>query len=494
MSKTAAQRAKAKQRTKDRAARQAGFKNFAEQHAQIRANQERANAGRVERFNEKHGTNFTSKDAHQVHHLARRHQDEQANRRADVYNARQKQMANNPRNIAANKALGYKPPKQTPRQHKAVHKVPEKYANDTRWANRTNKYGVSGSGSKSRVTVSRSSGGASRSRGTTSRSGGGGGSRSGGGLNTGAVGTGSWGKGSADFYGHADYQRDKNRGMSDAQIKALIDRDPSKMGNGGVTGDLYKQISAGAAQSGRATNNRTRVNPVNQGRRPAARRGNSVNSGRDSNIGRNSGSHTVGDNNSGTVGNNNAVVDNNVDNTQEQRVDQDNDITTSINGNNNTVLNNQDNSIRQYGGDNRSFVYNSTGGGGGLYDSPVSAATMGGFYDVDDSPAAQAKFNDMYSTMNRDNQKRYAGTALANFAKYGKTDARAYTDESMTNALSKMNQNSFDMSTVQTGLVLGDIWNNKYNTEKWQFGEDPDKIESNAEEIAKKAKEDVEDV
>jgi hypothetical protein len=62
-------------------------------------------------------------------------------------------------------------------------------------------------------------------------------------LNTGAAGQ---GEGSTTHYGHADYKRDKAAGMSDYDIKKLIDADPSKMGNGGVTGDLYKQISAGS--------------------------------------------------------------------------------------------------------------------------------------------------------------------------------------------------------------------------------------------------------
>ena len=63
------------------------------------------------------------------------------------------------------------------------------------------------------------------------------------GLNTGAVGR---GQGSTKYYGHADYARDKAAGMSDYDIKQLIDADTSRMGNGGVTGDLYKQIAAGA--------------------------------------------------------------------------------------------------------------------------------------------------------------------------------------------------------------------------------------------------------
>jgi len=63
------------------------------------------------------------------------------------------------------------------------------------------------------------------------------------GLNTSAVGQ---GQGSTDFYGHADYNRDKAAGMSDYDILQQINADPSKMGNGGTSGQLYAQISAGA--------------------------------------------------------------------------------------------------------------------------------------------------------------------------------------------------------------------------------------------------------
>ena len=178
---------------------------------------------------------------------------------------------------------------------------------------------------------------------------------------------------------------------------------------------------------------------------------------------------------------------------QEQNINQDNDITSHVTGNDNTVINEQDNSIRQYGGDNRSFTYNGGGGKGGV-DTPVSMATMAGFYAPDDSPAAQARFNDMYTTMNRDNQKRYAGDAMKVFAKYGNTDARSYTNESMENALSKSTQYSFDRADRQTGHVFGDIWNDKYITEEWKMPAPPKAIESNAAEIAKEAKDDIEDI
>ena len=202
-------------------------------------------------------------------------------------------------------------------------------------------------------------------------------------------------------------------------------------------------------------------------------------------------------NNNGNIasGNNNAVVENNIDNSMEQNIDQDNDQTSNVNGNNNTVIQEADNSIRMYGGDNRTFTYNSTGGGNGsTTDTPVSAATMAGFYDVNDSPAAQAGFVDMYSTMNADNQKRYAGDAMKTFAKYGNLDARDYTNESMETALGRSIQDSYDRSDVQTGHVFGDIWNDNYITEDWQMPDSPAEIKSNAEEIADDAKEDVEDM
>ena len=182
-------------------------------------------------------------------------------------------------------------------------------------------------------------------------------------------------------------------------------------------------------------------------------------------------------------------------NGQNQEVTQDNDINTNIDGNNNTVVNNQDNSVRQYGGDNRSFTYN---GGGGknknkYEDTPVSAATMAGHYAVDDSPAAQAKFNDLYTGLNRDNQKRYAGQGLATAAMFGNFDARSYTDESMTNLIHRSTLNSQDRADVQTGLTLGDIWRPDYAPD-WRMPEKPNKIESNIEEITEKAKDDIEDM
>jgi len=182
-----------------------------------------------------------------------------------------------------------------------------------------------------------------------------------------------------------------------------------------------------------------------------------------------------------------------IENTQTQQIDQDNDQTSTINGDNNTVYQEQDNSIRQYGGDNRSFVYN--GGGGNSYnDTPASMATLAGFYDVDDSPAAQAKQFDLYNDLNNQSQKRYAGEALKTANMFGNFDARDYTSESIENASNRATQNFYDRSDVETALTFGDVWNKDYMTEKWQNPEAPAEIKSEAGELAEDAKDDIEDM
>ena len=148
-----------------------------------------------------------------------------------------------------------------------------------------------------------------------------------------------------------------------------------------------------------------------------------------------------------------------------------------------------------YGGDNKSFIYNASGkkGSSKYEDTPVSSATMAGFYAPDDSPAAQAKFNAVHSSINAEKQKRYAGDAMNVVNKY-KYDARDYTNESMENYLNRSIQYSYDRADRQTGATFGDIWNPNYITENWQMPDAPKEIESNASEIAKDAKDDIEDI
>ena len=84
-------------------------------------------------------------------------------------------------------------------------------------------------------------------------------------------------------------------------------------------------------------------------------------------------------------------------NGNNNQVSQDNSITQTVDNS----VDNTDNSRRFYGGSTRTFNYKGGDGESKLYDTPVSSATTGGFYDVDDSPAASQKFMDMYIDSNR---------------------------------------------------------------------------------------------
>lgn len=179
--------------------------------------------------------------------------------------------------------------------------------------------------------------------------------------------------------------------------------------------------------------------------------------------------------------------DSETDNSQVGENSSDNKWNNEIDGNNNVIYNPVDNSVRNYGGDNRSFTYNRAGdGGGGEYgaggnwfnDDPVSMATMAGYYDVDDSPAKQAKFTDLYATLNRDNQKRYAGKGLANAKMFTAFDARNYTKDEMQGDIQESIQNSYDRATDETEYTFGDIWREDYAPDKWVMPEDPEKIEN----------------
>ena len=156
---------------------------------------------------------------------------------------------------------------------------------------------------------------------------------------------------------------------------------------------------------------------------------------------------------------------------QTQKVNQDNDVNNTVTGDNNYTNINQDNSVRQYGGDNRIFQYQSNGNP--ATDTPASMATLGGFYDVDDSPAKQAKFQDLYSTLNSDAQKKYSNTshiaqgAIAQANRNstldaGAMDARIYNREQYSRA-----------KADQMGMNLfGDMY--KGNGPSWQTA-DPQK-------------------
>lgn len=180
---------------------------------------------------------------------------------------------------------------------------------------------------------------------------------------------------------------------------------------------------------------------------------------------------------------------------------QDNDITNSFHGDNNKVTNNVDNSVTQnnydnsdnsryYGGSIRNFTYKGGDGESRLYDSPVSAATMSGYYDVDDSPSANAKFVDMYTDLNNLNQreadKYYKKTGTFD---YGSDKSRAFDPVRMMNRIDSGAQRSFDLSDRETARLFGDIWGKK--PPKWNMPQTPEKIESNVEEIAEDYRDEI---
>ena len=149
---------------------------------------------------------------------------------------------------------------------------------------------------------------------------------------------------------------------------------------------------------------------------------------------------------------------------------------TQIAGDNNTVTNNQaiDNS-RTYGGSSRIFNYQ--GSGNPATDTPVSAATMAGFYDVDDSPAANAGRLDRQIDQNRQNQQFYkestsgiAQKAIDNASKNAYIDPQAL--KRSTNART---QNSFDRANVMGANIFGDTF--AMTPPKWNSPKDPDKVE-----------------
>ena len=149
---------------------------------------------------------------------------------------------------------------------------------------------------------------------------------------------------------------------------------------------------------------------------------------------------------------------------------------TQIAGDNNTVTNNQtiDNS-RSYGGSSRIFNYQGTGDL--TKDTPVSAATMAGFYDVDDSPAANASRLDRQVDQNRQNQQYYkestsniAQNAIDNAAKNAYIDPAALDKRVSAGA-----QNMFDQSTVMGANIFGDMFAGKAPT--WKSPKPAEKVE-----------------
>lgn len=154
-------------------------------------------------------------------------------------------------------------------------------------------------------------------------------------------------------------------------------------------------------------------------------------------------------------------------------------IANQISGNNNTISNNQniDNSVdntRSYGGSTRIFNY--TGGSNAATDTPVSAATMAGFYEVDDSPAANASRLDRQIDQNRQGQQYYSNTSnIAQGAFDRGINNRFIDPRALDERIAARTQNSFDQSTLMSNDIFGDMFAVKPYT--WNSSKDPEKIE-----------------
>ena len=181
-------------------------------------------------------------------------------------------------------------------------------------------------------------------------------------------------------------------------------------------------------------------------------------------------------------------------------ISQDNDV--AIRGNQNQV--NQDNSITQtidsrdqsdnrrwYGGSSRTFNYRGGDGESRLYDTPVSMATMGGYYDTDDSPAAAAKFMDMYIDSNilnqKDIRKDYDKRKITN---YGPNDPGRMTE--LENRLGKSIQGSRDRSDQRSQTMFGQ---NPFGIgSNFKLPEIPDPVKDRTKDIYDQAMEDIKDI
>jgi len=160
---------------------------------------------------------------------------------------------------------------------------------------------------------------------------------------------------------------------------------------------------------------------------------------------------------------------------QDQTVSQDNDINSTVTGDNNNVNISQDNSVRQYGGINKSFVYNGSSNGKNYMDTPVSAATMGGYYHDQDTPGKSASFVDRYTTMNTDYQKRFANTNFAQQAVTKASQNKAVDIGAIDQRVNDRAKANRARSSSMAGDIFGDMYNYKPVEFKSTQSDDDDK-------------------
>ena len=140
---------------------------------------------------------------------------------------------------------------------------------------------------------------------------------------------------------------------------------------------------------------------------------------------------------------------------------------STINGDNNNVdqsITQNINNSRNYGGSNRSFTYN--GGKNSATDTPVSMATMAGYYAPDDSPSANAARVDRQVQQNTDIQKQLRESAPPSYIDPEKMDNRIQQREAYSRAKAK----------TMAGNIFGDMFSMK--TPEWNSAKPAKEVES----------------
>ena len=175
---------------------------------------------------------------------------------------------------------------------------------------------------------------------------------------------------------------------------------------------------------------------------------------------------------------------------QQQNVEQDNDINSTVTGDNNYVSNYQDNSNRFYGGNVTNFNYQSTGEGP---DTPATMMTLAGIGNPQDSPADTARFMGKYSDLNADAQKKYmnVGMDVANKYVHRAAQTNPIDTVKLDERISQSIQTHYDNAVKAQSLYQGDVYN--FKTPEFAMPKPAAPIESNVEEIADKYKDDLDE-
>ena len=109
-------------------------------------------------------------------------------------------------------------------------------------------------------------------------------------------------------------------------------------------------------------------------------------------------------------------------------------------------------------------------------DTPVSAATMAGFYEVDDSPAAQASRLQMHQDLNADAQKKYKDTSHISQGAIDRARQNAYIDPAaLDKRISQREQYSRDKAKTMGNNIFGDM--GAFGTPTWNSSKPAEKQE-----------------